>query len=56
MPGQAAEDLRHADRERHRAAGAAGHGLADRCLQLRQIHDRACRALANTAGGVLMAK
>ena len=38
--GQAAENLRHADGERHGAARPARDHFADLRLQLGQVHDR----------------
>ena len=37
MPGQPAEDLRHADGQRDRAAGASRDALADRRFESRQV-------------------
>ena len=56
MPGSDGEDLRHAHRQRHRAAGASGDGLADRLLERREVDRGQSQASRRPALVVLIAK
>ena len=53
---QAGEDLRHADRQRDRAARASGQRLAAPPLRARAASTTVMPSVANTAGDVLIAK